>query len=203
MPASAARGRAIKPLNELTATEIVAAIGAGRTTCEAVVRACLERIAAREAEVQAWAHLDPEQAIAAARAFDRSGRRGPLAGVPFGVKDIIDTPTCRPNGARRSTAAAAPSATPPASRSRARPAASCSARPSPPNSPTCIPARPAIRTISPARPAARRAARPPRSPTSWCRSRSAPRPPARPSARPRSAACSAIGRPMASTACTA
>ena len=78
-------------LHELTASEIVAAIGAGRTTCEAVMRACLERIAAREDKVQAWAFLDPDQAIAAARAFDRSGRRGPLAGVPFGVKDIIDT----------------------------------------------------------------------------------------------------------------
>ena len=33
----------------------------------------------------------PTQAIAAARAFDRGGTRGPLAGVPFGVKDIIDT----------------------------------------------------------------------------------------------------------------
>jgi amidase len=78
-------------LNELTASEIAAAIGAGRATCEAVVRACLDRIAAREADVQAWACLDPDQAIAAARAFDRSGRHGPLAGVPFGVKDIIDT----------------------------------------------------------------------------------------------------------------
>src|SRR5438132_1270904 len=79
------------PLNALTASEIVAAIDAGRTTCEAVVRACLDRIAAREADVQAWAHLDPDQALASARAFDRSGRRGPLAGVPVGVKDIIDT----------------------------------------------------------------------------------------------------------------
>jgi amidase len=87
----AARGRSIKPLNELTATEIIAAIGQGHTTCEAVVHACLGRIAAREPQVHAWAHLDPEAALAAARAFDRNGKRGPLAGVPFGVKDIIDT----------------------------------------------------------------------------------------------------------------
>lgn len=78
-------------LNELTATEIAAAIGAGRTTCQAVVRACLDRISARESEVAAWAFLDPDQALASARAFDRSGKRGPLAGVPFAVKDIIDT----------------------------------------------------------------------------------------------------------------
>jgi len=82
---------ASKPLNAWTASEIVAAIGAGRTTCEAVMRACLDRIAAREAEVAAWTNLDPARALAAARAFDRNPASGPLAGVPFGLKDIIDT----------------------------------------------------------------------------------------------------------------
>jgi len=91
MLTSTARGLAIKPLNELTATEIVAAIGHGRTTCEAIVQACLDRIAEREPTVRAWAHLNPEAALASARAFDNSDQRGPLAGVPFGVKDIIDT----------------------------------------------------------------------------------------------------------------
>ena len=79
------------PLHELTATEIVAAINAGRTTCEAVARACLERIATREPQVQAWQYLNPDQVIEQARALDHSGRRGPLAGVPIGVKDIVDT----------------------------------------------------------------------------------------------------------------
>ena len=79
------------PLNELTATEVVAAVKSGRTTCEAVTRACLERIAAREPEVQAWQYLDPEQAIAEARARDRTDKSGALIGVPFNVKDIIDT----------------------------------------------------------------------------------------------------------------
>ncbi len=80
-----------KPLNELTATEVVAAVRAGKTTCEAVTRACLERIAAREAAVQAWQYLNPEQAIAEARARDQTDKRGALIGVPFNVKDIIDT----------------------------------------------------------------------------------------------------------------
>ena len=78
-------------LNELTATEIVAAIDAGTATCEQVTRACLEHIAAREPQVLAWQYLDPAQAIAQAVALDQSGRRGPLRGVPFGIKDIIDT----------------------------------------------------------------------------------------------------------------
>lgn len=55
------------------------------------MRACLERIAEREAAVGAWAYCDAKQAIAAAQAFDKSSKRGPIAGVPFGVKDIIDT----------------------------------------------------------------------------------------------------------------
>ena len=79
------------PLNELSAAEIVAAVTAGKQTCEAVARACLDRIAQREPQVQAWQYLNPEQVIARARALDKSGGRGPLAGVPFGVKDIIDT----------------------------------------------------------------------------------------------------------------
>jgi amidase len=69
----------------------VEAIGAGRTTCEAVVRACFERVRAREHEVHAWAHIDFEAALERARAFDKNGKGGPLGGVPFGVKDIIDT----------------------------------------------------------------------------------------------------------------
>jgi amidase len=79
------------PLNELTASEIVAAVKSGRTTCEAVTRACLERIAARDSVVQAWQYIDPEQAIAEARARDRTDKSGALIGVPFNVKDIIDT----------------------------------------------------------------------------------------------------------------
>jgi Asp-tRNA(Asn)/Glu-tRNA(Gln) amidotransferase A subunit family amidase len=77
--------------SELTATQIVREIDAGRLTSEAAVRACLDRIAEREADVGAWTHVDVEQAIAAARAFDRGCRGGPLGGVPFGIKDIIDT----------------------------------------------------------------------------------------------------------------
>jgi Asp-tRNA(Asn)/Glu-tRNA(Gln) amidotransferase A subunit family amidase len=79
------------PLNAWTAHEIAAAVAARRVTAEAVMRDCLDRIAAREPDVKAWTNLDPERALAAARAFDRDPVAGPLAGVPFGVKDIIDS----------------------------------------------------------------------------------------------------------------
>ena len=81
----------MKRLNELTATEIVRAIGAGETTCEALTRACLDHIREREPQVQAWQYLDPDRALAQARALDRQSARGPLHGVPVAFKDIIDT----------------------------------------------------------------------------------------------------------------
>jgi Asp-tRNA(Asn)/Glu-tRNA(Gln) amidotransferase A subunit family amidase len=77
--------------HELSATEASRRIKAGTLSAEALMRSCLERVAARDAVVHAWAHLDPDQAIAGAKAADAAGNPGPLAGVPVGVKDIIDT----------------------------------------------------------------------------------------------------------------
>lgn len=57
--------------------------------------ACLEVIAAREPEVQAWAWLDSDYVLKQAEALDlkrKQGRPiGPLHGLPVGLKDIIDT----------------------------------------------------------------------------------------------------------------
>lgn len=66
-------------------------IAAGRLTSEALTRACLDRIAAREDTVHAWQYLDSEQALAEARRRDSEPPRGPLHGVPVAVKDLIDT----------------------------------------------------------------------------------------------------------------
>ena len=74
----------------LTASEAAARLAAGTLTAEALTRDCLERANTR-AEVKAWVWLDPEHALAQARAADRAGRPGLLAGVPVGVKDVIDT----------------------------------------------------------------------------------------------------------------
>jgi Asp-tRNA(Asn)/Glu-tRNA(Gln) amidotransferase A subunit family amidase len=78
-------------LNELGVSEIVTKIAAGEITCEAVTRDCIERIAAREPVVKAWVNFNPELALAQAHALDREPRRGPVHGVPIGVKDVIDT----------------------------------------------------------------------------------------------------------------
>jgi len=83
-------------MKPITAVEAVAAIEAGTLTSEKLVRDCLDRIAERDDVVKAWVHLDPDQAIAQARAADAASG-GLLCGIPVGVKDIIDTydmPTC-------------------------------------------------------------------------------------------------------------
>lgn len=77
-------------MKPITAVEAVAAIEAGTLTSEKLVRDCLDRIAERDDVVKAWVHLDPDQAIAQARAADAASG-GLLRGIPVGVKDIIDT----------------------------------------------------------------------------------------------------------------
>jgi amidase len=76
--------------SQLSAAEAARRIARGELTSVALVSACLERIAAREDQVQAWAALDPEQALAQARACDGEAARSALHGVPVGIKDVID-----------------------------------------------------------------------------------------------------------------
>jgi Asp-tRNA(Asn)/Glu-tRNA(Gln) amidotransferase A subunit family amidase len=78
-------------LNQLSCTEIAHGIAAGKFTAEAVTRDCLNRIAAREPALHAWAAIDRDHALQQARALDRGPNRGALHGVPIGVKDVIDT----------------------------------------------------------------------------------------------------------------
>jgi amidase len=78
-------------LNRISATEALMRLNAGTITAEALVRSCLDRIAERDTVVQAWVSKDPDAALAQARTIDDTGSRGPLAGIPFAVKDVIDT----------------------------------------------------------------------------------------------------------------
>src|SRR5687768_13590441 len=77
--------------HQFSAAEAARRIARGELKSETLVRSCLERIKAREPAVEAWAFLDPELALTQARALDRATPRGPLHGVPVGIKDIIDT----------------------------------------------------------------------------------------------------------------
>lgn len=79
----------------LSATAAARAIAGGQLGSEELVRACLDRVAALEGELHAWAWIEPDQALAQARDADlarRSGQPlGPLHGVPVGIKDVFDT----------------------------------------------------------------------------------------------------------------
>ena len=79
---------------ELTLTQAAAEVAARRLSAVELTESLLARIADLEPRLLAWATLQPEQALAAARAFDATGPaagRGPIAGVPYGAKDIFDT----------------------------------------------------------------------------------------------------------------
>ena len=78
-------------VNEISALEAVRRIARRELSAEDLVRACLERIEEREHVVGAWTFLDADAALNEARALDAGSLRGPLHGLPVGVKDIIDT----------------------------------------------------------------------------------------------------------------
>jgi amidase len=77
----------------LTATQGLKAIASGRMTAVDLLETYIGQIAAREAAVMAFAALDVDGARAQARLVDAQPKaaRGPLAGIPVGFKDIIDT----------------------------------------------------------------------------------------------------------------
>ena len=85
----------MEEINAWNAWETVKAIEKRAVSSGEVVEACLNRINAREDDVNAWAHLNPEKAIQNARDLDqglaRLDHKGPLYGIPVGLKDIIDT----------------------------------------------------------------------------------------------------------------
>lgn len=73
----------------LSAIEALRRFRAGTLTPEELLADCLDRIAEREPDVRAWAHLDP--AIARAGLSSARATTGPLRGIPVGVKDVFDT----------------------------------------------------------------------------------------------------------------
>lgn len=82
------------PDDHETITGTARRLRAGATTCAAVLQSCLDRIDEKENDVRAWVLVDRDGATAQARALDdelKAGHdRGPLHGMPIGVKDIIN-----------------------------------------------------------------------------------------------------------------
>ena len=78
---------------DLTITEAAAAIAGGELTPLQLTESCLERIDAVDGKIKAWVQLDREGALEQVRLLDRElsdGKsRGPLHGIPVGIKDIF------------------------------------------------------------------------------------------------------------------
>lgn len=79
----------------LGAVEVRHRLASGALRAVDYVEACLARIAEVEPQVEAWAWLDGDHALAQARSLDArrvSGAPvGPLHGLPVALKDVIDT----------------------------------------------------------------------------------------------------------------
>jgi aspartyl-tRNA(Asn)/glutamyl-tRNA(Gln) amidotransferase subunit A len=84
----------IHPPLEETIAGTGAALRAGRTTCVEVLERCFACIDEWEPRVKAWVVIDRDGAMNQARDLDAelaAGKcRGPLHGIPFGIKDIVD-----------------------------------------------------------------------------------------------------------------
>lgn len=78
----------------LSATEMARRLREGECSAEDYARALLERVDEVEPQVQAWEFLDREhlieQAVEADDRHQRGAEKGPLSGIPVGIKDIID-----------------------------------------------------------------------------------------------------------------
>ncbi len=77
-----------------TVIDVAGSVRRGGRRAVDVVEECLDAIARGNGELNAFAHLDPDGARKEAKRIDRQVAAGedpgPLAGVPFGVKDLDD-----------------------------------------------------------------------------------------------------------------
>src|SRR5690348_15775769 len=77
-----------------TASSAAEKIRAGQLTSSQLVDGCLARIRAFEDRVHAWVMVDEDGARDMAEELDREAKqgdfRGPLHGIPLGIKDIVD-----------------------------------------------------------------------------------------------------------------
>jgi len=80
---------------DLSIVEAAGAISSNQLTSLQLCTSCLDRIEALEDKIQAWTLVDREGAISAAKSLDlelKQGKsRGPLHGIPFGIKDMFYT----------------------------------------------------------------------------------------------------------------
>ena len=78
-----------------TAADLLRDLAARKVSSVELTKAYLDQIAARDGQIQAFLHVDPDRALAQAKAIDdRRGRGeaiGKLGGLPVAIKDVICT----------------------------------------------------------------------------------------------------------------
>src|SRR5256714_770266 len=78
----------------ITITAAAEFIRKGELTPSELLEQCLQRLYRYEDRVRAWVYLDRdgarEQAARLTDELKQNGHRGPLHGIPVGIKDIID-----------------------------------------------------------------------------------------------------------------
>jgi Asp-tRNA(Asn)/Glu-tRNA(Gln) amidotransferase A subunit family amidase len=79
------------PLHQLSAWQAAEALARRDIRAVDLVQSCLDRIEQRDAQVHAFVQLNADAAMALARTLDAGPVRGLLHGLPFGVKDLLDT----------------------------------------------------------------------------------------------------------------
>ena len=83
----------MKALHALSLAEAASQLTEGRLKARAYADALLTRVDAIDGDIQAWAHLDADAVRREADRLDAlpARQRGPLHGLPVGLKDIIHT----------------------------------------------------------------------------------------------------------------
>ena len=81
--------------HQLTATQALKFIQQRKLSAVELLRSCLERIAERQADVEAWEYLNLNDAFQIAKRLNVAQARGkqlkPLHGIPIGIKDTVAT----------------------------------------------------------------------------------------------------------------
>ena len=75
----------------LSATESLTRIVSGVIKPSEIISECIANIEEYEMKVGAWSFINKDRAIHEASKLDKIKPEGPLFGIPFGVKDNIDT----------------------------------------------------------------------------------------------------------------
>jgi aspartyl-tRNA(Asn)/glutamyl-tRNA(Gln) amidotransferase subunit A len=90
-------------LASLTLADAAAKVRSGAITAVQLTEACLSRINTYDPKLDAFITVMKDKALAQAKELDAEAKagkfRGPLHGVPLGIKDIIDTAGTRTTGA--------------------------------------------------------------------------------------------------------